>query len=106
MTLTYDYLKENVVMVEVMEDLHMGDIEDFLDQTNGLMVTGLEVNENDEAIIVKGAIGKFNVQPYNNWYEMTIDGYSFDVAVEEDELNKKFKLISVEGPNKYFVKGA
>lgn len=106
MKLNYEFLKENVVEVEVVKELNMGDIEDFLDMVNGVMITGLIINDHNEAIIVAGSKGKFNVQPYNNWYEMSIDGYSFDVAIEDEELNEYIKGLKIIGPNKHFCKEA
>lgn len=106
MKLNYEFLKENVVEVEVLKEFNMGPIEDFLDQTNGVMINGLKINDNNEAIIIKGAKGKFNVQPFNGWYEMTIDGYSFDVALENEELNEFIKGLKIIGPNKHFIKEA
>lgn len=102
--LTYEYLKQNVAKVELLKDLNMGDGEDFLDQTHGIMITGLVINEEGDAIIQKGTIGKFYVQSFNSWYEMIIDEVGFDVALEDHELNDFIKLIEVVGPNKHFNK--
>jgi hypothetical protein len=102
--LNYDFFKENVAMVEIKKDLDMGNIETFLEMTNGVMISGLEVDENNNAIIKKGTKGKFNVQPHNNWFEMGIDGYWFDVALEDNELNEFIELIEIIGPNKYYSK--
>lgn len=104
MKLNYEFLKVNVIKVELIEDLNMGPMEDFMDQFNGLMFEGLKVNDDDEAIIVKGTQGLFNVQPHNYHYEMTINGYTFDVAIDDDELNQYFKGIEFIKPNKYFIK--
>ncbi|MNO10600.1 hypothetical protein D3C76_01400 [compost metagenome] len=103
--LNYEFFKQNVAEVELKEELNMGPIEDFMDQVNGFFITGLYFNEKDEAIIAKGSIGKLNVQPYNFHYQMTIDGYPFDVTFDTDEdLNDTINLIKVVGPNKHFVK--
>lgn len=105
MKMSYDFLKQNVAMVEVIKEINMGPAEDFLDQVNGMLVTGLFIDENDNAIICPGAKGKICVQPHNHHYEMTIDGYWFDICFDTDEdLNDTLSLIEVVGPNKYFAK--
>lgn len=106
MLLTYDFLKLNVVEVEIKKELNMGPFEDFLDQVNGVMIDGLNCNDEGDAIIQIGVKGKLYVQPYNNWFEMTISGYSFDVALDDDEINNYIKGLKVIGPNKHFVKEA
>lgn len=102
--LTYEFLKQNVTKVELLKDINMGDVEDFLDSVDNQIITGFMISEDRDAIIQAGTIGEFNVQPFNSWYEMTIDGKSFDVALDDNELNDFIKLIEVVGPNKHFVK--
>lgn len=106
MKLNYELLRRNVIEVEVIKDLNMGDFDDFLDGTNGIMISGLKAGKDGEAIIVAGTKGKFNVQPYNGWYEMAIDGYLFDVAIDGEDLNDYLKGLVVIGPNQHFHKEA
>lgn len=103
MELNYDFLKENVVMVEVIKDINMGPIEDFLDGVHGVMITGLKDDDGD-AIIETGTKGEFNVQPHNGWYEMSIDNKAFDIAIDGDQLNEYIKGLKIIGPNKHFFK--
>lgn len=82
MELNYEMLKNNVVKVELLIDLDLYD-----------------------NCIPKGTIGSFNVQPYNGWYELTLEnGESYDVALEDDELNNCIKGLKFIGLNKHFIK--
>lgn len=106
--LTYDFLKDNVVEIEVLEDINMGDVIDYEDQLHVNDKSIYVINEEEELIIPKGTIAKLMVQPYNYHYEIEFENHdATDICFDTDEeLRELVRGLKIIGPNTHFVKEA
>ena len=104
MLLNYELLKKYVAKVEILDDLNMGDYTYLYDDLDQINKDNFMVDEHGELIIKKGQNALLYVQPHNYHYELTFNnGEQIDVAFDDDnDLNKYFKVINIEGKNKYF----
>ncbi|AEO93848.1 gp603 [Bacillus phage G] len=100
--LSYDFLEENVVQVEVLDDFKMGPWSWHFKEKP---VCSQIVFCGDELIIPKGTVGIFK-QSCNHKIGLELENdFVIDVFFENDEeLNEYVKFIKVIGPNENFIR--
>lgn len=82
--LSYDFLREYKVKVNVKQDINL-----------------------DDMVIERLSEGFIQVQPFNFHYEFQLlNGLEYDIAFDTDEiLNECLEIVEIIKENEYFIKG-